>query len=58
MSVGDEEPTAETNVLEQSRSPLCAHNCEISYGSPGLNGGSFPSGTPSSAIARIIATVM
>jgi putative tryptophan/tyrosine transport system substrate-binding protein len=39
----------------------CVDCCMVNdghYGSPGLNGGSFPGGTLSSAIARTIATVM
>ena len=51
-------------ILRRSEMTRCAisdialHGDNGRYGSPGLNGRSFPGGTLSSAIARTIATVM
>jgi hypothetical protein len=47
-----------SEMTRRAMSDIALHGDNGRYGSPGLNGRSFPGGTLSSAIARTIATVM
>jgi hypothetical protein len=58
LSANSDQSLRRSEMTRCAISDIALHGDNGRYGSPGLNGRSFPGGTLSSAIARTIATVM